>query len=1316
MPPPLPPPRAKAPPVPALVKTPPVPDPGRVSAAGRPGAVTAGRVPDRPSDIQLSRVLQAQFLVGNAAVAAALLGVPPGGYAPGDAGLAGQFPGGAGRGLMAGQALLTGQGMVGNGAVGPGPAGPGAAGLGPGATGPGVGGATPGAALETVPGAPAAAAGGAPAEVAGSGPAVAVRPGPANDPKFAALKKDVHAKKRAVASSHPPPRSEAVSAQAAARPPADDKEAQGKTANADKMDAAQPKDFDKAAFIKAVEEAIAKKAPKNLEEADEFGDSDKPKQVKQDVQQQVGAGKEASASEIASTTAAPPDTSNVKDKQVVPLTADKPPPTPGTPDPGNAIPDKLPASATDLSAGPKQVNAQLADAQVTEAQLAHSNEPQFTNALDQKHAVEQESVQAQGTMRVHETKTLTAAKTDAGHLGGAAMHAIAGKRVTTGKQVGAGKSGAKDSDEAKRAQVTAILQRVFDATKKDVEDILSGLDKKVDDQFSREEKQARDTFTAEHKRKMAEYKDRRYSGPLGLLRWGKDKLLGLPAEADLIFVQARDHYVAQMRRVISDVADTIAAELGRAKARIAKGSTDLQAEVKRLPADLQTIGKQAAADFTDKFDELAQSVDDKGTELVDTLATKYTDALKSVDAEITAEKEKNKGLVDKVVDAVKGVIKTIIELKNLLLGVLAKAAQAVMMILKDPIGFLRNLVAGVGAGLKQFMKNIGKHLQQGLVTWLLGTAAKAGIQLPSSFDVKGILLLIASLLGLTWAAIRARIVRKVPEQAVTAAESAVPLAAKVKREGVAGMWDDLRSQVGDLKATLISKVTEYLVPTVIVAGIMWVLSLLNPASAFVRACKLIIDIVRFIVERGRQVLEFVNAVLDAVIAIAKGSGGGVPALIENALARAIPVLIGFLAAVLGIGGIADKVKKIFDTLSKPVMKAIDWVIDKIVGLVKKLWAKLKAEIDKMKKPKRPRKPERPDRDRAKDPRRPRRSKKDPRRPRRPEKDPHKPRAKRSEDREDRPRPDEKERRALAAALREARALVRPGASIQEIREALPEIRHRHRLTSLRLVIDGMTAATIVLHFEAVINPSERGPRDELTLTRQEIQESYGILVAHQARFQELADLRGLVIDIRATNPESAPWIEAGAIPKPTQVKAKTIQYEDTLIGVHRAKLGLVGFFEPNEPVRGSRDYAAANERYTARTKEYEKYYDAMQKLRPPPKRRGRFVVLNQVVYGYTDSGVLLPLAGDNDLFQIRYLEDDTLVSGSPYRRLINEMMKANIGVQHGATVNWHPKEGLVEVKIEVIRKAATEKIIRFRPHLPARLVTSTTPIEPVDRA
>ncbi|HWO60595.1 MAG TPA: hypothetical protein VNO31_11240, partial [Umezawaea sp.] len=118
--------------------------------------------------------------------------------------------------------------------------------------------------------------------------AAGLRRGPAGDPKFAAVKRDVAQKKRTVATSHPPPRKEAVSAQDAAVPPRDDAVAQGKTANAEKMNDAAPKAFDKTAFIKAVEKAIADRAPKNLKEAEKFPDSEKPAEIKTEVQDRVG--------------------------------------------------------------------------------------------------------------------------------------------------------------------------------------------------------------------------------------------------------------------------------------------------------------------------------------------------------------------------------------------------------------------------------------------------------------------------------------------------------------------------------------------------------------------------------------------------------------------------------------------------------------------------------------------------------------------------------------------------------------------------------------------------------------------------------------------------------------------------------------------------------------------------------------------------------------------------------------------------------------------------------------------------------------------
>ncbi|MEU0791166.1 hypothetical protein ABZ342_13950 [Amycolatopsis sp. NPDC005961] len=1096
---------------------------------------------------------------------------------------------------------------------------------------------------------------------------------PGADPKFAVLKKDVARKKHTVAKSHPPANQEATSAQKASVPPKDDEVAQGKTANAEKMNEAEPKDFDKAAFIEAVEKAIAEKAPKNLEQADDFAGSGKPAEIKAEVQGKVGEGKTDSARQIADTTAAPPDTSVAEVKQVVPMTADRPPGTPATPDPANAAPDKLPPSATDLSAGPASVDKEMADNQVTEKQLA--TDPAFSPALKEKKVAEQHSEATPPELRQNETRQLRRTTAQAKHFGAAAMGAIAARRAGTGRLVDGGKETAKTGDQDKRAEVTALLQKVFDTMKTDVEGILTGLDKLVDDQFTKGEKEARDAFTAEHRRKMDEYKDRRYSGGWGLVKWGHDKLFGLPEEANQIFVEARDHYVKRMRDVISAVADTIGRELTRAKQRIATGRAELRKAVESLPKDLKALGTEAAAGFADKFDELTQSVDDKSTELVDTLATKYTDAVKSVDAEIAAEKEKNRGLVDKALDAVKGVIKTILELKDLLLGVLAKAAQAVLGILKDPIGFLGNLVSAVGGGLKQFKNNALAHLQQGVLSWLLGTAATAGIELPTSFDVVSILVLLASLLGLSGANLLTRIKRKAPRPAMAAIEAgqaALPIIAEVRKHGVRALWDDLKSRVGDLKKTLIDNLVSYLLPTIVLAGITWIISLFNPASAFIRACKMIIDIIRFIVTNGKQIIEFVNTVLDAVIAIAKGGAGGVAGLVEKALARSIPVLIGALAALLGLGGIAGKVKEIFQKLARPVNKAIDWVVDKIVGLVKKLWAKLKPK--------------------------------------------KRPAARRPGDKREEKRP-ERDKGALDAALREAHDLVRTGMPVDEIEKRLPPIRRRHRLTALKLVVDRREGDHHVIHFAATINPAKESRPENSPLSRKKAQADYGILVKNGRKFQRFADANDLIIEVRPTNPESIRHLMRGAWYKPVDIKAKTIQRSDTFLGIEPEKRGLVGFFvnavpQPKRRGLDRADVEAGRKRHRMRVEERREYGAKMKKLARKPLGPGRFEVLGYVVHGYDENQARHPIAGDHDLYDIRR-PDGTEIPIDEYELLIEDMREREFGVMHGAVVRWNPRDPHErEMRDKLVRqhqRGGGEGLVRFAPGQPMRFVVAETP-------
>ncbi|MFJ1816023.1 DNA/RNA non-specific endonuclease [Streptomyces sp. NPDC088139] len=856
-----------------------------------------------------------------------------------------------------------------------------------------------------------------------------VKPSPAQAPGFRKVTSDVAAKRVRLA-HHAPAAAESRSAQDAAVAPPDDKEAQGKAANAEKMNAAKPGEFDKQAFIDAVNKAIDAQAPKNLDDADKFSKSGKADKIKGEVDGKVKDGKESSAKDIDTATKAPPDTSAAKDKPVTPMTPDQAPGNPGAPSAADAVPAQQPASVTDFSQGPAANDQAMADAEVTEDQLAKGNEPEFDQALSAKKTAETDSAKAPAKGKEAEARQLSTAKAGAAASGAQAMNALTATRASAGKQVDGGKGETKSRDEKKRAEVTAKLQKVYDGTKKDVETTLSGLDKKVDTAFTSGEKAARDAFTADHKRRMKAYKDKRYSGWRGKARWVKDKFAGLPKEANNLYQEARKLYVARMQTVISSVADIIGTELGKAKARIAKGRTELKAEVDRLPADLKQFGEDAAKDFAGKFDDLEATVNEKSDQLVQDLAQKYTAALNKIDEEIKKLQEANKGLIDKAKDAIVGVIKTINELKNLLLGILAKAASAIMKIIKDPIGFLGNLVRAVGAGLNLFITNVAEHLKTGVVSWLLGTAVKAGLELPQKFDLKGIIQLIGALLGLSWANIRARITRKgIPDQALTAVEQSVPVAKKLAAEGPAGAVKEIESEAGDLKATILEKLTSYLIPTVIIAGITWIISLLNPASAFVRAVKGIIDIVTFIVNQGAQIVDFVNAVLDAVIAIANGGSAGVPKMVEAALATSVPLLIGFLASLLGIGSLANKVKSVFHAVARPVNRAIDKIVNFITKAGKKIWAKLKGK------------------------------------------------AKGNKGKIDE-RTKESKQHDLELALAAASNLIKKRQTRKEITTQLPSIRRRFKLKELRLIHEGNRKGEEIVHAHGRVNPagtSSSGP-------------------------------------------------------------------------------------------------------------------------------------------------------------------------------------------------------------------------------------------------
>ncbi|MDX6239424.1 MAG: hypothetical protein QOG10_4239, partial [Kribbellaceae bacterium] len=733
-------------------------------------------------------------------------------------------------------------------------------------------------------------------------------PVPEEHPGFATVTNKIDTSAKSV-TRHPSPRSEAAAAQKAAKPPADDKESQAKAAKADKMEATKPGTFDKAAFIAAVNQAVAAQAPKNLDEADKFSTSGKSDAIASTVMGKVSKGKEDSAKPLAEASNATPDTSKAVEKPVAPVPAKRPVQAPPV-GAAAAMPPKAPAEQTNLNAGPAEADQQMADADVSEQQLAKSNEPEFTAAVDAKKEGEAHSQTAPAAFRESEAARLKSAEADAQGSGVAKTSAMSAARGKSLQQVAGAQAKTQSKDEAERAKVSAHIKGIFDTTKIDVDKILGALDGLVSQQFEKGEKEAKAAFTADHESRMGKYKDDRYSGFWGWKRWLSDKWSGLPAEANEIYQVSKKLYESRMQVLIGQIADTVGTELTRAKDRVAKGRAEIASYVAGLPNDLKKFGNQAASEIGSQFDDLAASIDEKAQSLAEDLAGKYVEARNAVDEEIKAMQEANKGLWAKFKDAVVGAIQTILKLKDLLLGVLARAAGAVTKIIKDPIGFLGNFINAVKTGVSNFAGNIWTHLKKGLQGWLFGTLADAGIEIPKKFDLKGIITLVLSLLGLTWNALRARIVKHVGEPAMKAIEGAVDFVKAIMSEGIGGLWKWIASKLSDLQETVMSQIKDFVITKIITAGITWLISLLNPAAAFIKACKLIYDAVMWFVDNAARLKDFVDSILDSVESIAAGGVGAVAQHIENTLSKMIPMLISGLASLLGLGGIADKIKAI----------------------------------------------------------------------------------------------------------------------------------------------------------------------------------------------------------------------------------------------------------------------------------------------------------------------------------------------------------------------------------------------------------------------
>ena len=230
------------------------------------------------------------------------------------------------------------------------------------------------------------------------------------------------------------------------------------------------------------------------------------------------------------------------------------------------------------------------------------------------------------------------------------------------------------------------------------------------------------------------------------------------------------------------------------------------------------------------------------------------------------------------------------------------------------------------------------------MAWLFGSLAAMGVTIPKDLSLPSILQLVLEVLGITYAKIRDKVVKIIGERNAAMLEAAWGAVETLWKGGPAALWEQIKEYFSNLREMVVDAIQNWLITRIIESAATKIAMMFNPAGAIIQAILMIYRTVMFFIENIDRILAFVESIIESVYNIATGAVGAAADWIEKALARTIPIIIGFLARLLGISGLADKIREFINRIQSRIDKALDKVIEKVAGGIKKLIGAGKAAV------------------------------------------------------------------------------------------------------------------------------------------------------------------------------------------------------------------------------------------------------------------------------------------------------------------------------------------------------------------------------------
>ena len=160
-------------------------------------------------------------------------------------------------------------------------------------------------------------------------------------------------------------------------------------------------------------------------------------------------------------------------------------------------------------------------------------------------------------------------------------------------------------------------------------------------------------------------------------------------------------------------------------------------------------------------------------------------------------------------------------------------------------------------------------------------------------------------------------------------------------EGFLGFLDFAKEGLATLQQSFMEIIMfKVAIPVVIQKGVEYLLKMTNPAGGVVAIVEGLVKLVIFFINNKDKIAELMNTLGEAILAMVQKSRPLIATILESGLAQMIPILLSFIASLLGLDAIPRLIAKALTAMKAPVTKLFSFIFEKISALFKGIKEKL----------------------------------------------------------------------------------------------------------------------------------------------------------------------------------------------------------------------------------------------------------------------------------------------------------------------------------------------------------------------------------------